>query len=129
MVRRCIYCGKEINEGRSDRKFCDNGCRANFHNGKKYNSTIPKARVYRSLERNYSILCDVMAYRDGSARIWDLVDEGFRPEYVTSFIKGRGSDEMRCFDIRYRQSSQKIYNVRKKDDKEVVIETNLVSNE
>ncbi|MCQ2146089.1 MAG: hypothetical protein MJZ16_01080 [Bacteroidales bacterium] len=129
MVKKCIYCGKEISQGRSDRKFCNSNCRASYHNSRAYYSSAPVSGVIRSLERNYNILCDIISSGNESASMGDLVDEGFRPEYVTSYMKVRGGDELRCFDIRYRQSGLKIFNVRKKEESGVVIETNLVPNE
>lgn len=129
MEKKCLYCGKVILGGRSDRRFCNSNCRSDFHNARMYYASVPKSSIIKSLEKNYHILCDVIASGNESAMIGDLVDEGFRPEYVTSYMKYKGGDVMRCFDIRYRQTDRRIFNVRKKDNPDVVIETSLVPND
>lgn len=110
----CVFCGAPLTTGRRDRKFCSLVCK-NGYNNEHYSEdqfTAVRNRTMRILSKNYSILCDAVQAHKTSIDVSDLVDAGFNPEYATSYKRTRGGDEVRCFDIKYRQTNVKIFNIR-----------------
>ncbi|MBQ6087560.1 MAG: hypothetical protein IJK96_05830 [Bacteroidales bacterium] len=101
-VRRCLACGEPMSEyGRTDRKFCCSRCKDEFHNRKKYDLRGMRMRVETALSRNHSILERLLDEGKTSAMIEDLVQMGFKTDYVSSFHKSGGRDVVWCYDIKY----------------------------
>lgn len=53
--RRCIVCGRPFT-GRSDKKFCSDLCRNEFHNERRRKETVDMARLNKSLLHNRIVL-------------------------------------------------------------------------
>ena len=79
---RCLECGKSLGYGRSDRKYCSDGCRNSHHNHLARSGRNIRRRVMTILERNYQILDAVV--KSGVQAVWlsDLMAAGFNPGYL-----------------------------------------------
>ena len=109
----CLECGKEL-YGRRDKKFCSLNCKNTFHNRIEQQSKKIRNSTVRVLEENYKILDDLLKDGIRSICIEELEDAGYRSAAITGFLtSGRGHYEMSCFDIRFSQSSSRIFNIRR----------------
>ncbi len=107
----CLYCGQPLGYGRKDRKFCCNSCRINYNNSRRAGYYSVQTRVITTLRRNYSLLQETMDSGEDSVDLDDLVQMGFNPEIATSYRKLNRGLEYRCFDIRYRRSASRIFQI------------------
>lgn len=108
--RVCLECGKTIEFGRADKKFCCEECKSKYHN-REWNPWKTKKKVLSALDRNYSIL-DVLV-RTGVSSITnsELGILGYNHGFITSSARVRGHSEEACFDIRYFRSETRIFNI------------------
>ena len=105
----CLNCGKEIPNGRPDRKFCGTVCKNRYHNRKKYQQReVVEQRVMRILERNHNILDKLLRLGVNSLDRLTLVGLGYSPDYVTSYRKSGIHHQYACFDIHYEQTPTRI---------------------
>ena len=58
--RECLYCGKDIVDGRRDRKFCDSICRNRYHNDINQPVNDFYRRTEQVLRNNHKALCDIL---------------------------------------------------------------------
>lgn len=109
----CLECGEPL-YGRSDKKFCNSGCRNAWHGHLRSEMRITRTNTLNGLSRNYNVLDQLLKLHQSSCPRDRLCDLGFRPELVTHRIEKKGKHlEYRCFDIAYNLSSAKIYNIRR----------------
>src|SRR5689334_758968 len=59
-ARTCLYCAKEIKNGRADRKFCSEGCKNEYHNGQKNEARMEVIRIEAALKMNRRILKKIL---------------------------------------------------------------------
>ena len=87
MEKVCLCCKEKI-KGRSDKKFCGDACRNEFHNTQNspYNSLVRNTN--RRLKKNYRILAEVTLV-GGKGRITksNLIHKGFFLTFLHLFIK------------------------------------------
>jgi hypothetical protein len=99
--RFCQSCS-QILQGRTDKKFCDDGCRNNFNN--LQNSVVNKEvrDINRILKRNRTILLALLpaGKQQLIVRKESLLLEGFNFSYSThqGLVPG-GSSYQICYDI------------------------------
>ena len=108
---QCLECGKDIEYGRADKKFCCDSCKNRWHNRKKSYLMRLQSKVIHGLDKNYRILDELVKKEKSWAPIGDLVQWGFNPEYVTGVTRNRMRIEYRCYDIKYCRSESRIYNI------------------
>lgn len=110
---RCLECGDKINYGRTDKKFCSEDCKNRHHNHLARASRLLKRRVISALEKNYSILDDIV--REGKTAVWisELTALGFNPGYATSSRKQGRHHLYHCFDISYVMTPNRISSISK----------------
>lgn len=108
---RCLECGDVLPYGRSDMKFCCDGCRSRYHyvNGGHLKSL--RTKTIRALDRNHEILESLLERGVTSMNIPDLAQAGYRFDCVTSYHKVRNHNEYRCFDIKYYMSENRIFDL------------------
>lgn len=100
--RRCLECGEPLAEyGRRDRKFCCPHCKDDWHNRNRRDLRSLRMKLETALSRNYVILDAMLDAGMTSARIEDLVQVGFKTDYVSSFRKSGRKDVVWCYDIKY----------------------------
>jgi len=91
-VRNCISCD-EVFEGRSDRKFCCDYCKSNYHyllNKKKEDSFFIK--VTKQLKLNRRLLRDFNKAGKAIVRVDVLLELGFDPKFFTHYWKNKKGD-------------------------------------
>lgn len=53
--RICLTCEKPIRKGRADRKFCDEGCKNEYHNNQKIHERQEILKVEKALKNSRRI--------------------------------------------------------------------------
>lgn len=108
MNKTCNECGRSFS-GRKDKKFCDDACRTNFNNRKNQDTSADFRQINAILKRNRSILQTFVGLPDGTlVSRKDLLDSGFRPEYVTQIQPDPAGGIIRyCYDLGVRFSPNK----------------------
>lgn len=98
----CLWCGCPL-QGRSDKKFCDSGCRSMYHNARRVRREEAVRKVNRQLETNYRLLCGLSRNGVRCAAVEKLAGGGFRPEYCTGVRRRRsgGGFVYFCYDLAY----------------------------
>ena len=112
-AHNCLECGKELNYGRTDRKFCCEDCKNKYHNRKNRNSRITHLRVLSALNRNYEILDKLFKSGVKSIDLIDITTMGFRAEYSTGYIKSGKHQLYHCFEYSYIITQSKISRIDK----------------
>ncbi len=80
----CLSCEKPV-KGRSDKKFCDDYCRAAFNNDLKSASNNLVRNVNNALGKNRRILESLLPQGDATAKTNHdkLIEKGFQFKYHT----------------------------------------------
>lgn len=83
-TRECHACNKPV-KGRTDKKFCDDYCRNNYHNQLKSDSHSLVRKVNHILSKNRRILEALIPAEEEMARIQRdvLIEQGFHFRYQT----------------------------------------------
>lgn len=114
--RTCKECGEILN-GRSDQKFCDDGCRNAFNNKKLGTSTLFMRKINRILKKNHTILKELNP--NEKTTIWKstLEKRGFSFSFYTHLYKTKtGREYYFCYDQGYsRLDNNKILLVQKQE--------------
>lgn len=109
----CLECGVEF-RGRRDKKFCSLACKNNYNNRKIKAIRQYRADIIAKLSRNYEILEMLLGEKVTRAGLEEIEKIGFDAAYVTGSSRGQGrSEECRCFDIAYRRTGSRIFNLRR----------------
>lgn len=101
--KKCLECGKKL-LGRSDKKFCDEGCRASYNNDlyrMKYSHIL---KINRILKKNHAILESIIISGKEKCPCKTLFEMGFNFDYMTSIeenINKRNSLKLICYDYYY----------------------------
>lgn len=109
----CLECGKEIQYGRSDKKFCCEACKNKYHNNRHKYSRNMHFKVLNGIEKNYDILCKLHRSHVMSIDIGDLVALGFKTEYSTGYRKSNRHDEYHCFEFKYYITRNRLFGLQK----------------
>lgn len=108
----CLECGTPLAWGsRSDKKFCCDQCKYTYHNRNRVYRHQCKTKVNNILERNYKILSDLVKMEIDQIPVAQAVSMGFSPSFGTSFAHIGTYIEYTCYDIAYRASATKIFNI------------------
>jgi hypothetical protein len=99
--RFCQSC-RQILQGRTDKKFCDDGCRNNFNNQQNSIQNKEIRIINRVLKRNRIILLAILSGGKKPTKVGKeyLLLEGFNFRYMTH--QGVGSDGhpyQICYDV------------------------------
>ena len=109
-LRYCLYCGAPLS-GRSDKKFCQAKCKSSYHN-KQVFSKHYGIEIVKSMERNYSILKDLLKIGISSIPIKTLQELGFKASSCSEVIYKPYSVSYRCYNIEYKLSAKRIYGIK-----------------
>ena len=102
-MQNCLECGDQI-IGRSDKKFCNDGCRNAYNNKHNRDSSNLMRNINNKLRKNHRILSE-QKFVDGKAKTTrnKLTSEGFDFEYFTNFkIYKNGAEYRFLYDIGFR---------------------------
>lgn len=109
----CLECGDKIRYGRTDKKFCCDGCRMKYHHEQVKSSKMYRRRILAILTRNYDILENLLKSEVTTVDLFDLEGLGFIPGVVTSYRKVNKHDEYTCFDIKYIMTPSRVTSIKK----------------
>lgn len=102
-AKSCLLCDKPL-KGRSDKKFCDDYCRAAFNNDLKSASNNYIRNVNNALGRNRRILESFLPGGGATAKANrdKLIEKGFQFKYHTQQYSARnGNTYFYCYDYGY----------------------------
>jgi hypothetical protein len=102
-MENCLECGEKI-IGRSDKKFCNDGCRNAYNNQHNKDSSNLMRNVNNKLRKNHRVLSE-QRYTEGKAKTTrnKLFSEGFDFDYFTTLkIYKNGAEYRFVYDIGYK---------------------------
>lgn len=98
----CAECGEKI-IGRSDKKFCNDGCRNAFNNKQNKDTSNLMRNINNALRRNYRILCDLNLEGKTKVNTAKLRTLGFDFQFFTQIIVYKnGSEYKYIYDQGYK---------------------------
>jgi hypothetical protein len=117
MKKLCLDCGSVL-IGRSDKKFCSDYCRNNFHNRQNQTTNNYIRRVNYALRKNRRILQKLNQRGLGKVEKSRLMGEGFIFEYITHMVQdGEGHRLYFCYDQGYRYLTTDLLGLINREDK------------
>jgi predicted nucleic acid-binding Zn ribbon protein len=102
-VKHCLSCDKVL-KGRSDKKFCDDYCRAAYNNELKSITTNQMRNVNNALSKNRRILEELLPEGEEMVKTTQekLVQKGFLFKYVTDLYTTKsGKTYYYCYEYGY----------------------------
>lgn len=100
LKKNCITCGSQV-KGRSDKKFCDDYCRNEFHNRRAGRQDEIVRNVNAILKHNRKIL-EELAEAKKTIRVAELAMAGYRFGYCTELKRTvRGTTQFYCYEYGY----------------------------
>ncbi len=98
----CLECGKTIN-GRSDKKFCDDGCRSSHNNRMNSLSNVNVNRINGILKKNRKIIQSLLPEEEKTTVSEKTMSTlGFNFEYFTNIYQTKtGSIYYFCYEYGY----------------------------
>ena len=114
--KKCLECDREL-MGRSDKKFCSDGCR-NAHHNKVNPATKNLIRnINNRLRKNYRIL-DSFQLKEGKTRTTKtrLLDKNFDFDFITNlYTTKKGSTYYFIYDLGYLPLDNEDYMIVKRE--------------
>ena len=110
-VPHCLECGDPLPYGRGDRKFCSEGCKNRFHNRDARRYRVRYARTVGILQKNHDILKHLIRMGVHSISKTELVQLGYRMDFVTAYNKEAHRTVCHCFDIMFRVTETRLTNL------------------
>ena len=99
----CLSCGKAV-KGRSDKKFCDDYCRAAYNNDLKSAANNNIRNINNALGKNRRILESLLPEGEATAKANrdKMIEKGFQFKYITHlYTNKKGNTYFFCYDIGY----------------------------
>jgi predicted nucleic acid-binding Zn ribbon protein len=88
MAKNCLECDEKI-IGRTDKKFCSDGCRNTYNNKRNSDSNNLLRNVNNRLRKNYRILEELNPGDKTKASKSKLLAKGFDFEYFTNIYTAK----------------------------------------
>ncbi len=118
MEKNCLECGEKIH-GRSDKKFCGEMCRNNYHNKLNSVNTNYIRNVNNILRRNRRILQDLISDDTEKAGREKLINRGFNFNYFThQRTTKKGSKYYFCYEYGVAKLEENTYFLVKRHEDE-----------
>jgi hypothetical protein len=88
-LRQCLFCEKPLGEKkRKDSKFCNEYCRAAYHNPKRAEMHPDIKRINKILMKNFQVLVKALGTKDHVKKKRDqILKQGFSLDYFTHMHK------------------------------------------
>jgi predicted nucleic acid-binding Zn ribbon protein len=102
-AKHCLSCDKPL-KGRSDKKFCDDYCRAAYNNELKSITNNQMRNINNALRKNRRILEELLPDGEETAKTTQskLLQKGFLFKYVTHLYTTKsGKVYYYCYDYGY----------------------------
>lgn len=114
----CLSCGKAV-KGRSDKKFCDDYCRAAFNNDLKSAANNFIRSINNALGKNRRILESLLPEGEPTAKANKdkLIEKGFQFKYHTHLYNTKnGNTYFYCYEYGYLPLENNWYLIVKRDE-------------
>ncbi len=114
----CLSCGKAV-KGRSDKKFCDDYCRAAYNNDLKSAANNFIRNVNNALGKNRRILESLLPDGEATAKANrdKLIEKGFQFKYHTHLYHTKTDKTyFYCYEYGYLPLENNWYLIVKKDE-------------
>ncbi len=101
--RKCPNCGKEVT-GRSDKKFCSDGCRTMYNNNLYRKRRKVMGKIDHILKKNHNVMDRLYSSGERMVTVYKLSGMGFNFNYMTSLIENPDAGKYRafsCYDYMY----------------------------
>ncbi len=109
MPLRCIECGRPIEVGRPDRKYCSSSCKNHWHNRRRYQGReLSEASILRILDNNRNILQRLYRMGISSLDKMTLAHLGYQADYITWHHKTGHREIFGCFDFLYEMTATRM---------------------
>lgn len=96
----CLFCGEGFKGGRSDRKYCDDQCRANYHNQQRQEREQVVLKINNILKHNWKVLKLLNPTGHSTIRQSFLLEQGYNFNYFTNVYKTKeGRVYYFCYDL------------------------------
>jgi hypothetical protein len=83
----CLQCGRELRSGRIDKKFCNEGCKNQYHNAQKIAEHEEIKKINAILKNNRKILKTALGDKPFVLVDHDaLLKKGFEFDYLTHYV-------------------------------------------
>jgi hypothetical protein len=116
MKKVCLDCGSGI-QGRSDKKFCSDYCRNNYHNRKNQISNNYVRKINYVLRKNRRILEKFNQHGLEKVKKSTLLKEGFDFEYITRVVQNGNAPALYlCYDHGYQILENELIELIVRDD-------------
>lgn len=106
----CVWCGQFV-KGRSDKRFCDDGCRNAYNNKMNRVSNRYVREVNNILKKNRNVLLTVLG-NDKTVRIPrdHLLREGFDFDFFTNLLEnGKGQTYLFVYEYGYLSLGNELF--------------------
>lgn len=116
--KNCVSCGKPV-KGRSDKKFCDDYCRAAYNNDLKSAANNNIRNVNNALGKNRRILETLLPEGEATAKANKdkLIEKGFQFKYHTHLYKAKnGNTYFYCYEYGYLPLENNWYLIVKREE-------------
>lgn len=112
----CPECERPI-YGRSDKKFCSDGCRNAFNNKQNAGDREMIRKINQQLQKNRRILDEFFGSDRNPAHRDDMLRAGFDFNFYTHITKGNNQDlQHNCYDHYYYSKDQIFFDIGKSAD-------------
>jgi hypothetical protein len=101
--KNCLFCDKPI-KGRSDKKFCNDYCRAAYNNALNSIANNEMRNINNALSKNRRILGELLPEGDETSKttLEKLLAKGFLFKYITHlYVSKSGKTYYHCYDYGY----------------------------
>jgi hypothetical protein len=98
----CKQCGRAV-KGRTDKQFCNDGCRNQYHNQRNSCQNNYMRQVNHLLQKNRRILASLFlgASRNKTIAQQQLADQGYQFRYYTHETKTQDGAAKFCYEYGY----------------------------
>mgnify|MGYP002146781132 FL=1 len=105
-TRKCTRCEKTI-IGRSDKRFCSDACRIDYHNQQRRELYEGRKHIHQTINRNRQVLQSL--YERGALVLTqeELLANGFSFSGITGIACEKSHLELFCYDFRILQKGKK----------------------
>jgi hypothetical protein len=101
LVQKCTHCTKPM-RGRSDKKFCSDGCRSSYHSTRIPENTRYIRKVNYVLRKNRNIMILLLKSKtETTVTRLLLLSLGFHFDYYTNIRKDENGEVQHCYDYCY----------------------------
>ncbi len=113
-TNECLQCGKELKSGRIDKKFCNEGCRNQYHNEQKIAEHEEIKKINGILKNNRKILKGLLADKPFVLVSHELLlKKGFEFDYLTHSVTSqvKRNKYIFCYNYGYHEYEKNKFKV------------------